>query len=296
MPSKLTIGQVRQGFEKEDYSLVSQVYKNSWSKLIYCCPKGHRDKISWNNFQQGARCPRCAGLKPLTTKQVQNAFRVRGFRLLSRYINAHTKMKYVCSRGHNNEICWADFKNGYGCQDCAGNRKLTLIQVQRAFEKEGCVLLSTKYVNSQTPLLYECPKKHRSQIRWSDFQQGCRCSICCEWKNERLLGEILEEIFPGSVKRQDHLDFLKPLRVDYSVRELRLAFEYDGIQHFFPTAFNSKDKPRIEYLFEKQQERDRRKDRLCKENGYRLIRIAYHEELSIESVKKKVLKNRGEIN
>jgi very-short-patch-repair endonuclease len=46
------------------------------------------------------------------------------------------------------------------------------------------------------------------------------------------LGEILEQIFPGIIGYQDHLDFLGRQRADFSVRKLSLAFEYDGPQHF----------------------------------------------------------------
>ena len=57
---KLTIGFVREQFEKEGYILLSNMYINSKTRLEYICPKEHKGSISWNNWQHGHRCPRCS--------------------------------------------------------------------------------------------------------------------------------------------------------------------------------------------------------------------------------------------
>jgi very-short-patch-repair endonuclease len=135
---------------------------------------------------------------------------------------------------------------------------------------------------------YRCPKGHCRQITWSDFKQGYRCPICRERKKEKQLGEILENIFPGKIRHLDNLGFLGRQSVDYSVCESRMAFEYDGRQHFEPVMFGS-DKEQAELNFILQQERDERKNRLCKENNYCLIRISYREKLSLKNIKRKIL-------
>jgi len=42
---------VKQSFEKEGYTLLTQEYKNNNQKLDYICPNGHKHSIQWNAWQ-----------------------------------------------------------------------------------------------------------------------------------------------------------------------------------------------------------------------------------------------------
>lgn len=161
--------------------------------------------------------------------------------------------------------------------------------VKREIEKElGYILLSTTYERCDMPLIIQCSAKHIYQGTWSGFKRGYRCPECNESKNEKKLGEILVEIFSDKVQRQDNLQFLKRQAVDFSVRSLKLAFEYDGEQHFRPVCFGGMSLEKATKQFEKQKKRDARKDKLCRQNGYRLVRIAYNEDLTLENVEAKI--------
>ena len=63
MRKKHTIEFVKKQFEKDDAQLLSDEYVNSYTKLDYICPKGHRHSITWRNWQQGVRCWYCANEK-----------------------------------------------------------------------------------------------------------------------------------------------------------------------------------------------------------------------------------------
>jgi len=52
---------VKKGFANAGYILLDE-YEDSKSKVTLLCPKGHRIKMRWNDFQQGHRCPICAKL------------------------------------------------------------------------------------------------------------------------------------------------------------------------------------------------------------------------------------------
>jgi hypothetical protein len=72
-----------------------------------------------------------------------------------------------------------DFKKGTRCKMCKdNNQKLSYEHIKNVFEKQGCELLSTEYVNSTTKLKYKCICGYITEIRWSDFQQGSRCIKC----------------------------------------------------------------------------------------------------------------------
>jgi len=58
--------------------------------------------------------------RKLTYEFVKQAFEDVGCTLLSTdYFNNHTKLNYICTKGHTHSITWNDFKNGYGCMTCA---------------------------------------------------------------------------------------------------------------------------------------------------------------------------------
>ena len=56
---KYTILEIKRYFEMFGYSLESEVYVNNREKLDYTCDKGHKNKMAFNTFQQGHRCPDC---------------------------------------------------------------------------------------------------------------------------------------------------------------------------------------------------------------------------------------------
>jgi len=56
---KLSYGEVKALFEKEDYKLITKKYRNNKQKLEYICPNGHRGCMRLDNFMSGARCGKC---------------------------------------------------------------------------------------------------------------------------------------------------------------------------------------------------------------------------------------------
>jgi hypothetical protein len=176
---KLTIEFIRSEFEKEDWTLVSTVYINSWTKLDYVCLKGHSGSIRWGNWQQGQRCMVCAGLKKHTIEYIKNAFKKVGWVCIStKYVNARSKLNYICSEGHYGSTTWDSWQKGHGCLECTGNKKLTINFIKSEFKKEGWVCVSEEYVNNKTNINYICPNGHHGTITWSNWGKGYRCLMC----------------------------------------------------------------------------------------------------------------------
>lgn len=195
MSRKLTYEFVKESFEKEGYVLLSKEYVHSKSKLNYRCTKGHVHSIIFNSWQQGKRCPICAGNTKPSLEEIEESFKKEGYILLSKeYENAFTKLDYRCSESHRHSICWHDWKRGYRCPHCYGNAKYTLEYVKDAFEKEGYLLLSKEYKNSKIKLNYICPNGHKHNITWNDWISGCRCSYCVD-KNIKLTLEQIKKSF-----------------------------------------------------------------------------------------------------
>ena len=119
MLKKLTIEFIRKSFEKEKYRLLTDEYINTFQKLKYICPNGHRHSIVWGHWQQGKRCPYCAGVAKKTIEDIRRSFKKEKYILLSDvYINAHTKLEYICPNNHRRYITWSNWNSGYRCLMC----------------------------------------------------------------------------------------------------------------------------------------------------------------------------------
>ncbi len=104
------------------------------------------------------------------------------------------------------------------------------------------------------------------------------------WKSEYILKEICEKLYgKRNVEYQYHPFFLGQQSYDIYLPKYKIAIEYQGKQHFEPVEyFGGEDS------FKNQQQRDKRKLELSKENDITLIYVNYWEDLSPELVKEKV--------
>jgi very-short-patch-repair endonuclease len=132
MSKKKTIEEVREAFKKEGYTLLEEVYVNNKTPMLYICPEGHKHTSSLDNFLRGYRCPECAG-QVITYKQVKKSFEEEGYVLLSiGYINRKTKLEYIYPQGHENSICWSDWKSDNRCSKrCTSKGEKTIENLLR---------------------------------------------------------------------------------------------------------------------------------------------------------------------
>ncbi len=116
---KLTIGFVKDQFEKEGYTLLSEKYINNKTPLDYTCPEGHPGTIIWNSWQSGQRCLECSGNKKLTYEFVKSEFEKGDYTLLTKeYTGAFQDLDYTCPEGHPGSICWNNWRQGQRCKIC----------------------------------------------------------------------------------------------------------------------------------------------------------------------------------
>lgn len=104
-----------------------------------------------------------------------------GFKVLdSIYINQRKHLNCLCSNGHSLKRSWNKFKQDFSCPLCSLAEKnvLKLSKIRDAFVKKGYTLLSTKYINNKTELVYRCSLGHTSTITWNNFIKGSTCALC----------------------------------------------------------------------------------------------------------------------
>lgn len=284
---KLSTQEVREFVEKKGYRLLSSEYRGARKKIRVSCSEGHEYEVVWYAFQAGASCSTCKrGWKP-TTSDIVKIFSKEGYTLLSEYINANTKLKFLCPNGHEHQMTWRKFQEGNRCVHCSHRRPISFCEVQEKFASENYKLLEKEYVNCKSKMKYECPEGHINSTTWTYFRVGHRCPECSKGRTERRVGEILRHIYPNrEIVNQDNLGFLGKQSVDFSIPELKIAVEYDGIHHYEPTRFGGISLERAEKRFQLQCQRDLSKEQKCKKEGYSLVRIPYFEEVSVENIRR----------
>lgn len=182
--------------------LLSTTYINSKEPLSWRCHKGHvwqapARSIKPNGFHPGTWCPHCPWArkgKParLSIEEMQEIAQRRGGKCLSsKYINAHSKLKWRCSKGHEWEARGAYVKQGTWCPVCSGRQKLSLKVLQEEAAARGGTLISTDYVSAHCPLLWECAEGHQWEAGAAKVRYGTWCPFCAG-KARLTLGEMRE--------------------------------------------------------------------------------------------------------
>lgn len=116
---KLDIERVIIDFNLENYTFISGTYANNTSILIIKCPKGHEFETSRVKWTTGNRCPICYSNR-INIDIISESFEFNGCKLFSKeYVDAHSKLKYICSNGHAHEISWAAWQQGERCYYCS---------------------------------------------------------------------------------------------------------------------------------------------------------------------------------
>ncbi|MGL5059081.1 MAG: hypothetical protein ACRC62_03785 [Microcoleus sp.] len=197
--------EVRQLFEDLGYTLISP-YEKATKKLDFICNFGHRHKIKFSDLKQGIRCAYCTG-RIVENDYVKKYFRNQGYKILSDYKNAKTKIECICPNAHRYLVSWNNFKSGVRCSFCEGH--VTENYVKQELAKHGYKLLSSyTFANKKLDLL--CPENHFWQISWTGFNRnGTRCAYCakkrvlaCDVKNSfESAGYTLLSVYKDSKQK-----------------------------------------------------------------------------------------------
>lgn len=282
-----SIDSIRAFVEAKHGKLLSTEYKKFNIKLKYECEKGHQWEALWASVKTTKTwCPYCAGNIKNTPEKILSICQEAGLELvtpITTYKSDKTKMTYRCIK--NNHIYstrLADIKAGSRCPICQGkiSPDISILQ-QFAYNKNG-TLLTTTYTNCETKMLWECEKGHQWEATWSLIKRGCWCPDCKLYKYEQLTRNMLEVLLKKPfIKQKNFIPHNKysGLELDGYNEELKLAFEYNGEQHYKKSVWFHK----TQEDFEQQKERDLFKQHWCNENGIYLIVIPFFKNKVLES-------------
>ena len=128
-----------------------------------------------------------------------------------------------------------------------------------------------------------CPNGHEFKTNYNYIKKR-NCPLCFPYYNEEICRNIFEKMFEESFYRQKP-KWLEGLELDGYNKDLNLAFEYQGIQHYQFIKFLQEN----EKEFKKRLDNDKRKIELCKNNNVNLVIIPYDTDNLKEFIEHKCL-------
>jgi hypothetical protein len=233
-------------------------------------------KTSFSNINRERRsgCPSCNGQPTYTIERVREICLEKQLTCLEEsYIDCNTHMLFKCNE------CLREWSTSFrsicqniGCIRCTIRHTicLGLDFVKETIKDRNMECLDTEYKTTHDNMNWKCLICFKSwQATFTHIKDSnSGCPNCSVYKSQRMCRKYFE-MYMGLEFPTKRPKFLQGLEYDGYCKELKLAFEYQGLQHeqYIPH-FHRK-----ENAFEKQQERDSRKELLSKEHGITLIKI-----------------------
>lgn len=258
---------------------LSEEYRNNRTPMHWKCGVcSHEWTASAGSIQGGTWCPKCVGRLPSEEglPELQRLASLKGGICLSdRYLGARAKHRWRCANGHEWEAPPYSLRSGTWCMECSGSKALTLEDMQETAQLMGGECLSEAYSNSRQQLHWRCASGHEWFAVGYHVRAGHWCPTCMTGNSERICKDILEKMFgkPFPKRKPSWLlnDRGKRMELDGYCEELKLAFEYHGVQHYqhidhFHRGNKSLDQRKMD---------DERKELVCREYGIRLLVIPY---------------------
>lgn len=273
---------------KYNYSLVE--YVNSKTKIkIICSTHGAWEQTPQKHLS-GQGCRQCGEIKSSikqssVAKQefINKANFVHKNKYdysLVDYKNNRIKVKIICPI-HG---VWEQKPNGHlsskGCRACSGYEKLkTKDFLRRANDvhEEKYDYSLVDYKNHYGKVEIICPIHGQFVQGAGSHLAGVGCPHCCESKGEKQIVSWLKKnkINFQRQKTFNNCKYKRQLYFDFYLPDYNLCIEYDGIQHFKPIKHFGG-----EGAFKESQKRDEFKNRFCKKNNIKLLRISYKENMA----------------
>jgi hypothetical protein len=273
--------EVNAALKKEGLLLISPFEKISARSRFKCmkCEKTFESPV--NKVIDGQRSCAC---KALERKQegfkkkidlLQEIVLANGGELVTTAVlQMRNKFTFRCAEGHEWDAQGGSvLYQGTWCPKCSGNFIRSLDEVRLVAESRGGKLVSNEYKGVDATYEFECNLGHEFSNMFKKIEGGQWCPTCSRGtKSEEITRTYFEEIFDSKFKKV-RPKWLRNSRgrqmeLDGYSSDLKIAFEYQGIQHFKEFGlYNTNLEQRIID--------DERKLQLCQEHGISLFYLTF---------------------
>ena len=261
-------------------------YKNSYTKIEFRCKEGHQWITTPDSVLSGCNCLTCANIQSSLRQRKSHEKFVEEVQILhpditviGKYVNANTKIEFMCSKGHVWKTTPHNILDGCSCPTCKGEKIST--KKTKSHEQFANELLQVspnitvlgEYKGTFTKIKTKCNK---CGCEWESMPcnllAGCGCPKCATSKGEKMVEEYLERhnvVFETQKRFKDCVD-QRPLPFDFYLPDYNLCIEYQGAQHYIATR-RMGDEEQLAY----RQKHDRIKREYCKTKKINLLEIPY---------------------
>jgi hypothetical protein len=245
-------------------------------EFIWLCENGHQNKSGRQIAYRKSWCKQCIVAK--TKTDVLNNLEKKQYKLIS---YSSKKCEVLCVFGHKWTTSAHHIIEGNSCGQCnkerlkKGINRLSADEANDRLKKHGIELIDSKFVSVLHKHKLKCENGHYFEMPIKHLITGLSgCPNCNNFfKSEKNFRALVEQIFdkPFPKSRPSWLKNPKTgyhLELDCYNESLGLAFEYDGQFHFEVRKGLNNDLKKTKHL-------DSIKNKLCKKNGVRLVRIPF---------------------
>lgn len=205
---------------------------------------------------------------------IQNAHDIastKGGKCLSDSLqNTQSKLEWECAKGHIWTAPFHDilYHNNW-CLLCY-HRQFTIHDMNEIAASRGGKCLSARYINSRTKLKWQCSEKHEWEACPKIITTGSWCPHCRKSIGEHKCRFIFEKLFGIEFKTTKKV-LPNKWELDGYNDELKLAFEYNGEQHYHQ--INKWHRNRNTLMH--RQYIDKEKKKACNNKNIKLITISF---------------------
>ena len=278
-------------------------YDNERSKVDICDKYGYRYLVEFRSIIKGVTQRIVGKNNPYSIYNINLYIKLNNIKsklISTKYISNKDYLEFECECGEHYLAKWDKFQQGYKrcCRKCSYNKRIidntyTIEDIKKYIIDNNIdvELLSNEYISIYEPLCFKCSCGEIYYCSFDKFKNKnqTRCKICSKTKSQYCI-RLEEYLKSNNIKYLTEISFdecINPktshkLFFDYGIYkddELCLI-EVDGEYHYKDVV------GRNELLF--QQQRDKIKDKYCKENNIKLIRIPYWEFDKNDSFKNKL--------
>lgn len=275
-----------------DYKVVGKDLDIIWDETViipnstedytdgFICPVGHKLYKRYKDIRDGHGCSDCSNVKPKTINDYHNLAKDKDIKFLLDKIPKDTITKcnnaWECKNGHIESATYHTIcQSTYACVSCAGNKpKEFKDYVILAEQKEFKFILDKLPEGSNTDTKIEgwrCKDNHIFIRSYHEILQDAGCDKCNKFNSEKVCIEIFEELLGIKFVKCRPKFLGGKLELDGYNKEYKIGIEYNGEHHYEHIKYFHDKKEN----FDTQQENDKKKIELCKQNDVLLFIIPY---------------------
>lgn len=263
-----------------DCKIISQQY--DYEKITLLCACGNTYTISLHNLitSQQYRCPKCGRKRMViahTKQDYLETFSKYGLTIIGEYKNVKEHVDCITRDGYKIRVSEYNLRNyGKRLLPFHSSNPYTIENIHHYIKANNipCTLVSTEYINHDTPIELKCICGNIYTSTWDLLQRGIN-EYCpaCSVKISRLEEKTVSWLEEHDIRyyREYKFEDCKDKRVlpfDFYLPDYQICIECQGIQHYKNVGFFKNQYKYVKF-------HDEIKQKYCQINGIIYLDIPY---------------------